>query len=141
MALDADLLRDSITLAASREPVITVRFYEILFARYPEVRPMFSRNAPERQQQMLQGALLAVLDHLDDPAWLAGTLEALGAHHVTYGVTDDMYALVGECLVATLAELCGDQWTPRHEAAWVEAYGVVASLAIRGAARARGEVA
>lgn len=137
MAIDPDLLRGSIELAASREPVITKRFYEILFERYPQVRPMFSRNAPERQQQMLQGAILAVLDHLDDPTWLGDTLGGLGATHVSYGVTDDMYPLVGECLIAALADLCGDDWTDAHHDSWVEAYGVISSLAIAGAERAR----
>ncbi|MEQ1569051.1 MAG: globin domain-containing protein [Myxococcota bacterium] len=137
MSIDPALLRDSVALAASREPVITRRFYEVLFARYPQVRPLFSHNAPERQQQMLQGALLAVLDHLEDPHWLSSTLGALGATHKSYGVTDDMYPMVGECLIATLAELCGDQWTPAHEASWVEAYGVITSLALAGAAQVR----
>jgi hemoglobin-like flavoprotein len=139
LAIDASLLRESIGLAASREPIITTRFYEILFERYPAVRPMFSRNSPERQQQMLQGAILAVLDHLDDPAWLEDSLGALGAKHVSYGVQDAMYPAVGECLIATLAELCADEWTPAHEAAWAEAYGVITTLALRGADKARAE--
>lgn len=137
MAIDPALLRESIELAASREPVITKRFYEILFSRYPQVRPMFSRNAPEKQQQMLQGAILAVLDHLDDQAWLANTLGELGATHVSYGVTDEMYPLVGECLIAALADLCGDAWTPAHEDSWAEAYGALTSLALAGASRMR----
>ena len=67
--------------------------------------PLFSRNAPEKQQEMLQGAILAVLDHLDDSAWLADTMGAIGVKHLDYGVTDDMYPWVGECLIAALAEL------------------------------------
>ena len=139
MALNEHLLRESIGIAASHEPVITKRFYEIFFSRYPQVRPLFSRNAPERQQEMLQGALLAVLDHLEDGAWLTETLGALGAKHVEYGVTDDMYPWVGECLIAALADLCGPAWTPAHEAAWGEAYGALQSLALAGADRARAQ--
>lgn len=141
MSDTATLLRESVAIAAAREPVITDRFYKILFTRYPGVQPMFSRNSPEKQQQMLQGALLAVLDHLEDGPWLADTLGALGAMHVSYGVTDDQYPAVGECLIAALSELCGDQWTPAHEQAWVAAYGSLTSLALAGAARARAEIA
>jgi hemoglobin-like flavoprotein len=137
MPLNPALLRESISLAASHEPRITKRFYEILFTRYPQVKPMFSRNAPEKQQEMLQSALLAVLDHLDDANWLSTTLGGLGAKHVSYGVTDDMYPLVGECLIATLAELCGPAWTPAHEAAWSEAYAAIMGLTLAGAAKAR----
>ncbi len=64
-------------------------------------------------------------------------LGALGARHVSYGVTDDMYPAVGECLIAALAELCGDRWTKEHEAAWAAVYGVLADLAIAGAKRER----
>lgn len=141
MSDTAALLRESVAIAAAHEPVITKRFYAIFHTRYPQVVPLFSKNAPEKQQEMLQGAILAVLDHLDDSAWLADTLGAIGAGHVAYGVTDEMYPWVGECLIAALAELCGDQWTPEHEAAWVGAYGALMGLALAGARRARGEVA
>lgn len=141
MADTATLLRESISIAASREPVITKRFYAIFHSRYPEVVPLFSKNAPEKQQEMLQGALLAVLDHLDDAAWLEDTLGAIGAGHVSYGVQDHMYPWVGECLIAALAELCGDQWTKEHETAWAGAYGALMGMALAGARRERGEVA
>ena len=133
----ASLLRGSIELAASREALITTRFYAIFHARYPQVIPLFGRNSADAQQRMLQDALLAVLDHLDDSAWLANTMGALGAKHVEYGVTDEMYPWVGECLIATLAELCGDEWTKDHEEAWVAAYGALTGLALAGADRAR----
>lgn len=139
MADTATLLRESVAIAAANEPVITKRFYAIFHTRYPQVVPLFSKNAPEKQQEMLQGAILAVLDHLDNPQWLADTLGAIGAKHLEYGVTDDMYPWVGECLIAALAELCGDQWTKDHEAAWVGAYGLLTELALAGANRARAQ--
>ena len=42
MALNAELLRSSLALVVEREPLITRRFYEILFERYPQVRPVLS---------------------------------------------------------------------------------------------------
>lgn len=136
---DKALLYESITWAAERAPVVTLRFYEILFARYPQVQPLFSRNARDAQAKMLQDAVLLALEHLDDPAWLTDTLGAVGAKHVSYGVTDEMYPWVGECLVATLAEHCGDKWTQAHEDAWVRTWGAIQSLALAGAARARAQ--
>lgn len=137
----ATLLRESVAVAAAREPIITKRFYEIFHSRYPVVVPLFSRNSREKQQEMLQGALLAVLDHLDDAAWLESTLGAIGAGHVAYGVTDEMYPWVGECLIAALADLNGDQWTRAHEEAWANAYGALMGMALAGAQRARAEAA
>lgn len=139
MALNPDLLRSSFEVAISQEVALTHRFYEIFFSRYPVVVPMFSRNAPEKQQQMLQQTLLAVLDHLDDSAWLTTQLHALGAGHVAYGVEDHMYGWVGESLIAAMKELSGQAWTPEIEAQWAEAYGILTSLALEGAARARAQ--
>jgi hemoglobin-like flavoprotein len=133
MALDAEALRTSLELVVSRQPVITTRFYEILFSRYPQVRPLFSRNAPERQQKMLQEAIVAVVDHLEDGAWLTSTLHGMGHKHVEYGVTAEMYPWIGECLVATLKEIAGADWSPRIEKAWIDAYGAISGLMLEGA--------
>lgn len=136
---DKELMYESIGWAAEREPVITRRFYEILFARYPQVQPLFGKNARDAQAKMLQDAVLMALDHLDDAQWLTETIGAVGAKHLSYGVTDEMYPMVGECLVATLAEHCGERWTKSHEDAWVRTWGALQGLALAGAARARAQ--
>ncbi|HEU4407392.1 MAG TPA: globin domain-containing protein [Polyangiaceae bacterium] len=139
MALNVDLLRQSFDFVVERQPQITPRFYQILFERYPAAKPLFRRNAPERQQKMLQDALVAVVDHLEDAPWLAQTMGALGRKHLDYGVTDEMYAWVGDALLTTLAEIAGKNWTPELKAAWAEAYGALVSMALAGANEARGE--
>jgi len=77
---------------------------------------------------MLAGAIAAVLDHLEDAPWLVQTLGALGAKHVGYGVTREMYDWVGASLLATLGEVAGSAWTPELNTAWAEAYGAIVSL-------------
>lgn len=136
MALNVSLLRGSFDLVIDRQPQLVHRFYEILFERYPQVQPLFGRNSAAAQEAMLSGALVAVLDHLEDASWLTSTLGAMGAKHVGYGVTDEMYGWVGESLLATLAEVAGPDWTPELASAWTEAYGAIAGLMQRGAAAA-----
>jgi hemoglobin-like flavoprotein len=134
MSLNGELLRSSLALVVEREPVITRRFYEILFERFPQVLPLFGRNASVMQQKMLQGAIVAVVDHLDDATWLATTLGAMGRQHaLDYNVTAEMYPWVGESLIATLAEIAGPDWTPDMEAAWAEAFGAISGLMLAGA--------
>jgi hemoglobin-like flavoprotein len=137
--MNVTLLRSSFDLVVERSPRVTARFYEIFFERYPEVRPMFGGGAAavERQQKMLTDALVAVLDHLEDAPWLTETLFALGKRHVGYGVRDEMYAWVGECLLAALAEAAGDEWTDEIAAEWATAFGAIRDLMLRGAAAAR----
>jgi hemoglobin-like flavoprotein len=132
MPLDVDALRESFALAVERAPDLTRRFYEILFERYPSVRPMFGASL-KKQEEMLTRALVAVLDHAEDEAWLGETLRALGAKHVGYGVTDAMYPWVGDALLGALSEVAGDAWTPRFEKAWSDAYGAISGLMMEGA--------
>jgi hemoglobin-like flavoprotein len=128
MPLNVNLLRQSFEVVATANPQFITRFYEILFERYPQTRPLFPPNGMARQAEMLTQALVAVLDHLEDAPWLQGTLGALGAKHVGYGVTREMYDWVGASLLATLAEVAGSAWTPDLQAAWSEAYGAIVSL-------------
>lgn len=138
MSLDVDALRESFALVVERSPDVTRRFYEILFERYPQVRPMFGAST-KKQEEMLTRALVAVIDHLDDGTWLADTLRALGAKHVDYGVTDEMYEWVGDALIRALSEVAGEQWTPRVSKAWTDAFAAIAGFMIEGAHRATDE--
>ena len=133
MALNGEILASSVELGASRQPNITPRFYELLFERYPQVKPLFGSRAQSEQARMLQEAIVAVVEHVDEPSWLVETLHGMGKTHAGYGVTEEMYPWVGECLVATLAEIAGDDWTPEIEGAWVDAYGAISSLMLEGA--------
>jgi len=137
MSLDVEALRGSFELVVERAPDVVHRFYGILFSRYPQVRPMFSRNSAAQQEKMLTQALAAVIEHLEDAPWLETQLQAMGAKHVSYGVSDDMYPWVGECLVAAMKDAAGDGWTPRIETAWTDAFGAISGLMIAGASRER----
>jgi hemoglobin-like flavoprotein len=128
MPLNVNLLRQSFEVVATANPRFVTRFYEILFERHPQARPLFPQNGMARQAEMLTQALVAVLDHLEDAPWLQDTLGALGAKHVDYGVTREMYDWVGASLLAALAEVAGPAWTPELQAAWSEAYGAIVSL-------------
>jgi len=135
--MNVPLLRSSFDLIAERHPDVTRHFYEILFERYPALSPMFGRNSRAAQEKMLTQALVAVMDHLEDAAWFEETLGALGAKHVAYGVTDEMYGWVGECLLVALARAAGPAWTAEVEAEWTSAYGAIARAMLAGARGAR----
>ncbi|HEX2691143.1 MAG TPA: globin domain-containing protein [Kofleriaceae bacterium] len=128
MGLNVNLLRESFEAVATAHPQFVTRFYEILFERYPKAQALFPPNNMARQAEMLTAALVAVLDHIEDATWLQDTLGALGAKHVGYGVTREMYDWVGASLLAALAEVAGPAWTPELHGAWSEAYGAIAAL-------------
>ena len=119
---DIGLLRETLEMTLALDDTFPVRFYQRLFAAHPDVRPLFHRNSPGAQNKMFAQKLTAVIDHLDDPDWLARELPHLAANHVRYGVTPEMYPWVGDALIKTLAEACGPHWSAAAEAAWRDAY-------------------
>lgn len=112
-----------------------IRFYERMFAAYPSVRPLF-REDIQGQAVKLMNMLNIVVNGIHDISELEESLLALGVRHRRLGVADEDYAIVRECLLATLEEGLGEAFTGEIRAAWVEAYEIIASIMIRGASAA-----
>ena len=136
MNLDVELLESSFDLVAPRGDELMDIFYAGLFAAAPAVRPLFEGTDLQRQKQMLLGTLVLLRKSLRNLDAIVPKLEALGARHVAYGARAEHYMVVGEVLIASLAELAGDAWSAEHELAWAAAFAVVADAMLNGAAGA-----
>jgi hemoglobin-like flavoprotein len=88
---------------------------------------------------MLLGALVLLRKSLRDLDAIVPTLRDMGARHVGYGAEPAHYPVVGEVLIASMAEIAGDAWRPAYSRAWADAYGVVARAMLDGAAAAAAE--
>lgn len=124
------LLRDTLELTLAQDDTFPQRFYDHLFAAHPQLREMFSRNSRGAQNKMFAQKIAAIVDHVNDPTWLDRELRGLASSHAGYGVTIEMYAWVGDALIATVRAACGDEWSPAAEQAWAEAYDVIAKAII-----------
>lgn len=136
---NAQLLQANLELVVSRDPDLMQVFYSTLFERYPQAQPLFGRNSREEQAKMLTEAVALLVANVDDPEFVKQTMVGVGRKHVDYGVEDHMYAWVGECLVATLAQVSADAWTPQLEAAWSQTLEAISNIAIEAAAAERAE--
>lgn len=125
MSIDPDVLRETLETTLARDDTFPARFYERLFADHPSVRALFRRNSPGAQRKMFAQKLVAIVDHIEDPAWIEREVGALADVHRSYGVTDEMYPWVGEALVSTLREACGDAWSDAAESSWRAAYAAL----------------
>ena len=133
MLLDVDLLERSFALVASRGDQLPERFYARLFARNPDVRPMFAHLDMAEQRKKLAGSLGTIVGNLRKPDRLAAYLRELGLRHGAIGAAPAHYAAVGESLLAVLQELSGDAWTPEVARAWTDAYGAVQTAMLAAA--------
>lgn len=114
-------------------------FYHRLFEIAPETEALFEKTRIKEQGNKLMstvGAAVAGLRNIDD---LVPIIKKLGARHVNYHVTDEMYQPVGEALLWTLGQGLGEAFTGEVEDAWATVYGIIAETAIAGAHEAMAE--
>jgi hemoglobin-like flavoprotein len=101
-------------------------FYGRLFELDPSLRGLFKGDMAE-QGRKLMTMINTIVTSLDNLAPLLGAVEDMGRRHVAYGVTEAHYDTVGSALLWTLGQGLGEQFTPPVEAAWAEAYTVLAA--------------
>lgn len=141
MSLNVELLEQSFELVKPKADEFVGSFYNNLFTDYPAAKPLFEHSDMAKQQQMLKGALVMVVENLRKPDVLSGALKGLGARHVKYGALPEHYPLVGNSLLKTLAQYAGSAWTVELKEAWAGAYGAITELMLEGADYTQDEVA
>jgi hemoglobin-like flavoprotein len=116
-------------------------FYARLFATAPAVKPLFGDTDLARQKAMLLSTLVLLRKSLRNLDAIVPTLRALGARHHGYGAQPEHYAVVGQVLIASLAEIAGEVWRPEHELAWSAAFEVITDAMLSGARDAELDIA
>lgn len=135
MSVDVQLLRESFKLISPPADKLAFRFYEILFERYPGLRPLFDSTQMEVQRRMLLRAIALIVYKVDDTHFLTNYLHGLGKMHVAYGTLPAHYDAFGECLIAALSETAGKEWNKAIEDTWIAAFGVIKTLMIEGSGK------
>ena len=134
MPLNLEALETSFDLVAPRGEDVIYLFYAKLFAAAPAVRPLFANTDLRRQKAMLLGTLVLLRKSLRDLDTIVPKLRALGARHVAYGAEPEHYPVVGQVLIAAMADVAGAAWRPGYSSAWAAAFDVVAGAMLDGAA-------
>ena len=118
MDLDLEALETSFDLVAPRGDELMDVFYRRLFEAAPAVRPLFAATDLQRQKTMLLGSLVLLRKSLRNLDPIVPKLRELGARHVAYGARPEHYAVVGEVLITSMAELADEAWRNEYAAAW-----------------------
>jgi hemoglobin-like flavoprotein len=139
--MNLQALETSFDLVAPRSDELMDEFYARLFEVAPAVKPLFAGTDLKKQKAMLLGTLVLLRKSLRDLDAIVPKLRELGARHVAYGARPEHYPVVGEVLIGSMAKVAGDAWSSEYEAAWSEAFGVVAGAMIDGAEAAELEAA
>jgi len=126
LGLDIDTLEASFNALAPQADALVGTFYERLFQKFPDVKPMFANTTVEEQKKKLINALVLVVNQLRKPEQLVNTLTNLGRRHQMIGAVEAHYGAVAEVLLGVMEEFAGDLWTPQVAKAWQDALGLVA---------------
>ncbi|HEY9465267.1 MAG TPA: globin family protein [Vicinamibacterales bacterium] len=141
MSLDLDALETSFDLVAPRGDELMDIFYSRLFTAAPAVRPLFPAGDLQRQKTMLLATLVLLRKSVRNFEAIVPKLRDLGARHVAYGAQPEHYPVVGDILIASMAEIAGSAWTPAYAQAWNEAFAIVTTAMLEGAESAQLEAA
>jgi hemoglobin-like flavoprotein len=121
------LVRDSFAKVVPIAPQAAALFYDRLFVLDPTLKPLFKGDMNEQGRKLMAmiGTAVTNLGQLDT---IVPGIQDLGRRHATYGVPPASYGTVGAALLWTLGQGLGEAFTPPVEAAWTEAYTILATV-------------
>ncbi len=132
MAINTEAIKKSVEILAPHGTKVTEYFYDYMFRKHPEVRPMFPTDMGPQTKRLLDSVVYIAsnIDNLDN---LLPYLQRLGAGHKKYNTRPEHYPVVGEALLATLEHFAGPAWTPELAQSWTEAYAIASDVMIKAA--------
>jgi hemoglobin-like flavoprotein len=128
-----DEVKRSFALVAPIADQAGTLFYTRLFEIDPSLRPLFRADIEAQSKKLMQMIAVAV-NGLDRLETIVPAVQALGARHAGYGVTDEHYDAVAAALLWTLEQGLGNAFTPAAREAWIAAYLLLAGT-MKAAAR------
>lgn len=130
-ARGARLVRESWGRLQGREEGVAAGFYARLFTLEPQLRHLFVLTDMESLREKLVATLDLILGHLDEPGRLADQVADSARRHAAFGLGSREYRLGGEALLWSLSRELGDAFTPDVQAAWAEAYTLLADVMLK----------
>ncbi|CAM4200829.1 NO-inducible flavohemoprotein [Pseudoalteromonas byunsanensis] len=126
------LVKSTVPLLSDAGTAVTAHFYQRMFSHNPELKNIFNMTNQHtgKQQFALFNAIAAYATHIDNPQVLQDAIGRINHKHVSLNIQAEHYDIVGHHLIETLKELAPEQFTPKIEQAWREAYGFLADLFI-----------
>jgi hemoglobin-like flavoprotein len=128
--MHAYLITLSCELAAERAGDITPLVYDRLFAKHPDMLPLFVRDtAGTVRGEMLARAIEVILDFTGPNAYAANFIRCELVTHDGYGVPRAIFNDFFDALAETLRDSLGDAWTPQMAESWRALLAALARLA------------
>jgi len=128
-----ELVQSSFKQVAAMPEQVAELFYSRVFEIAPQVKPLFAQSDMTQQGRKLMQMLSVAVNSLNNIGTIVPAVKELGARHVDYGVTNEMYDVVGQALLWTLEQGLGNAFTEDVKEAWTNVYIILSETAIAGA--------
>ena len=100
---------------------ITPHVYATLFARHPEMEPLFVRDKTGAVKgEMLARVIELILDFVTARSYADHLIQCEVVTHEGYGVPREIFGTFFEAVADTLGEILKDEWTPAMDESWRE---------------------
>jgi nitric oxide dioxygenase len=123
------LVQDSFAMIVPTRTEVARSFYDNLFVIDASLRPLFPEDLSDQGKKLMQ-VLAVVVRSLEDLQPLLPSIDDMARRHVSYGVKDEHYAVVGQALIRTLRQGLGTGFSQEMEEAWRTAYDILSSRMI-----------
>jgi hemoglobin-like flavoprotein len=120
------------TLASVDTAALTADSYRRAFETTPALAEMFASD-PTTQRARFEAELAEIVRTIRSLDGFEPRMRALGRRHQGYGVHPVHYRLMGDALLAALAQALGASWTAEANEAWTLAYNLTAETMMLGA--------
>lgn len=124
-----DIIKESASLVTSNDREITLRMYEILFEKYPQLRKLFA-DAPKDQYMKLAQAVSAYAVNIDKIHILMPALNVIAVAHVRKEIKPAHYPLVGRAFIEAMEEVLHSEASLEFIDAWREAFQYLSDILI-----------
>ncbi|MBI1262431.1 MAG: globin [Rhizobiales bacterium] len=120
--MNGDLILRSLDLVAERCEDPTPLVYERLFARHPEMEPLFVMDkSGAARGHMLSEAIESLIDFVGPRSYAVTLLQSEHINHNNLGVPSDIFTTFFDNMKESFRAILGDEWTDETDAAWCEA--------------------
>lgn len=123
---DIALVQHSLALLRRELPPGDTRFYDRLFRRNPELRPLFREDIAGQGMRFMT-TLGVITDALTTPSVFDAEISRLAEGHAALGVKAQHFAPMGDALLDTFADVLGPRFTSEMREAWGRAFAMIAA--------------
>ncbi len=122
-------ISESVQRIVSNDGLVTDLFYIKYLDRYPELRKYFEGVEMQHQSVLLKMALSVIQQYYEHRFPGAEQyLRVLGSKHQLRGIPAGLYADWRECMLETLAQFHGHDWSPPLQEEWTAAINVASDV-------------